>query len=122
MNTININVYPEKYVNTLELCRQVKSKMSELSAKFPERFSVITSYDSSITLKAELNKIIVRTLLSLIILLLIVFAVSRSWRHLLIISFALTANIFIAFIFYVLFDMENYLSQFNEIEVFNTNI
>lgn len=109
LNTININVYPEKYVNTLELCRQVKSRMSELSAKFPERFSVVTSYDSSITLRAELNKIIVRTLLSLIILLLFVFAVSRSWRYLLIISFALTANIFIAFIFYVLFDMEIHL-------------
>ncbi len=106
LNTINITVYPEQYVNTLDVCAAVKAKMEELSAHFPEKFSVITAYDSSITLKEELDKIIVRTVLSLVILLLFVLIASRSFKYLFIISFALAANIFIAFIFYVLFDME----------------
>ncbi|MEG0518060.1 MAG: efflux RND transporter permease subunit, partial [Bacteroidales bacterium] len=109
LNTINITVYPEKYVNTLDVCAAVKAKMKSLEVNFPEKFAVIVSYDSSITLKEELHKIIVRTVLSLIILLVFVFAVSLSLRYLFIISIALAANIFIAFIFYVLYDMEIHL-------------
>lgn len=109
LNTINITVYPEKYVNTLDLCSAVKDRMKQLEAHFPEKFAVIVSYDSSITLKEELNKIIVRTVLSLLILLLFVFIVSRSFRYLFIISLALVANILIAFVFYVVYDMEIHL-------------
>lgn len=109
LNTINITVYPEKYVNTLDVCSAVKAKMKSLEVNFPEKFAVIVSYDSSITLKEELHKIIVRTVLSLIILLLFVFVVSRSLRYLFIIFIALAANIFIAFIFYVMYDMEIHL-------------
>ena len=106
LNTINIIVYPEKYINTLDLCAQVKNKMEEIRVSFPDNFDVITSFDTSISLKEELNKIILRTLLSLIILLVFVFIVSRSFRYLFIITIALAANILIAFIFYVMFDME----------------
>ncbi len=109
LNTINIAVYPEKYVNTLDLCAEVKAKMKSLEPGFPEKFAVIVSSDSSVMLKKELNKIIIRTVLSLIILLVFVFIVSRSFRYLFIISLALAANILIAFIFYVIYDMEIHL-------------
>ena len=109
LNTINIDVYPEKYVNTLDVCAQVKERMTALSQNFPDKFSVIIASDVSVTLKEELNKIYVRTILSLVILLLFVLIVSRSFKYLAVISFALFANIFISFIFYVLFDMEIHL-------------
>ena len=109
LNTINIDVYPEKYVNVLEVCAAVKGRMAALSENFPDRFSVIIPHDVSITLKDELSKIYVRTVLSLIILLLFVLAVSRSFKYLFVISFALLANILISFVFYVLFDMEIHL-------------
>ena len=83
--------------------------MAALSENFPDRFSVIIPHDVSITLKDELSKIYVRTVLSLIILLLFVLAVSRSFKYLFVISFALLANILISFVFYVLFDMEIHL-------------
>lgn len=106
LNTINISIYPEMYVNTIEVCARVKEKMQELSTRFPDKFSVIVAQDTSIDLKEEINKIIVRTVLSLIILLLFVLIVSRSFKYLSAISIALAANIFIAFLFYVLFDLE----------------
>ncbi|MEG1511409.1 MAG: efflux RND transporter permease subunit [Bacteroidales bacterium] len=109
LNTINITVYPEKFVNTLDLCAAVKAKMKVLETSFPDKFAVIVSYDSSITLKEELDKIVFRTILSLIILLLFVFIVSRSLRYLFIITLSLAANILIAFIFYVVYDMEIHL-------------
>ena len=109
LNTINIDIYPEPYVNTIDVCDRVKAKMVELSAKFPDKFSVIIAQDTSVELRDEIDKIIVRTVLSLIILLLFVLAVSRSFKYLAAISIALAANIFIAFIFYVLFDLEIHL-------------
>ena len=109
LNTINISIYPEMYVNTIDVCERVKAKMQELSTKFPDKFAVIVAQDSSIDLKEEINKIVVRTVLSLIILLLFVLVVSRSFKYLAAISIALAANIFIAFLFYVLFDLEIHL-------------
>ena len=106
LNTINISIYPEPYVNTIEVCDRVKAKVNELSLKFPDKFAVIIAHDTSIELQNEIDKIVVRTVLSLIILLLFVLAVSRSFKYLAAISIALAANIFIAFIFYVLFDLE----------------
>ncbi len=109
LNTVNIDVYPEKYVNVLEVCSAVKEKMAALSENFPDNFSVIIPVDVSITLKNELSKIYTRTILSLAILLLFVLAVSRSLKYLFVITFALLANILVSFIFYVMFDMEIHL-------------
>lgn len=109
LNTINITIYPEKFVNTLELCKEVKAEMTRLKGSFPDSFSAIIAYDSSIFLKNEINKIIRRTVFCIIILLLFVYLVSRSFRYLFVIAIALVANIFIAFIFYYLFNMEIHL-------------
>lgn len=109
LNTINITVYPEKYVNTLELCNEIKSRMKNLEVSFPDSFSAIITYDSSTFLKKEISKIIRRTILCVIILLAFVYLVSRSFRYLLAITIALIANVFIAFILYYVFKMEIHL-------------
>ncbi len=106
LNTINLSIKPERGVNNLELIKAVKSKMKELSEKFPEDFSAFIVSDQSTEIKEEINKILRRTILSVIILLLFVYAVSRSLRYLAIIFITLVANIFIAFIFYYLFNLE----------------
>ena len=106
LNTINITVYPQKGANTVAACTAVKEKMAQLEESFPDNFSALAVSDISIEIQQEINKIIRRTVLSLAILLLFVFAVSRSLRYLLVIAGALLANILIAFIFYVLFGIE----------------
>jgi len=106
LNTINITITPDKSVNTLELCKKVKARIAVLSKSFPDKFSAILVYDSSVELNSELNKILRRTLFSIAILLLFVFIVSRSLRYLAIITVTLVANVLIAFIFYYLFDLE----------------
>jgi len=106
LNTINITITPDKSVNTLELCKKVKERIAVLSKSFPDKFSAILVYDSSVELNNELNKILRRTLFSIAILLLFVFIVSRSFRYLAIIAVTLAANVLIAFIFYYLFDLE----------------
>lgn len=106
LNTINLSIVPEKGVNTIDLCNTVKTRMKELEKEFPDKFSATLSYDVSEELKAELNKILRRTILSFLFLLAFVFMATRSLRYLSIIIITLIANIFIAFIFYYLFKLQ----------------
>ncbi len=106
LNTINLYIIPEKGVNNLELVKEVKARMELLSKRFPADFAAFIVEDQSTEIKSEINKILRRTILSLLILLAFVYVVSRSLRYLAIIAVTLLANIFIAFIFYYLFDLE----------------
>jgi multidrug efflux pump subunit AcrB len=106
LNTINLSVKAERGANNLELIKAVKEKMRELEVRFPPDFSAIIVADQSTEIKGEINKILRRTILSIAILLLFVYAVSRSLRYLAIIAVTLAANIFIAFIFYYIFKLE----------------
>lgn len=106
LNTINITVYPQKGANTVKACNAVKTRMAQLEEDFPDNFSALAVSDISIEIQNEINKIIRRTVLSLLILLAFVYVTSRSFKYLLTIAGALLANILIAFIFYVLFGVE----------------
>jgi multidrug efflux pump subunit AcrB len=106
LNTINLAIYPEAGSNTIALCDQVKKRMDELSNGFPENFSTIIDQDESVRIKEELTKIIRRIAFSLVFLLAFVFIVTRSLRYLALITVTLIANIFIAFIFYYIFDIQ----------------
>lgn len=109
LNTINIAVYPERHVNTIKLVDAVKTEMARLQTAFPETFSVRIVQDTTEYIKEELDKILLRTALCVVILLGFVFLVSRNFRYLLIIAITLVANIPIAFIFYNLFNLELHL-------------
>ena len=109
LNTINLTVYPEKGVNTLAVCDAVKARMQELSASFPDRFAATVTYDSSDYLRGEIRKILRRTFLSVAILLLFVLLTARNLRYLFSVVVALTANLLISVIFYVLLGIEIHL-------------
>jgi multidrug efflux pump subunit AcrB len=106
LNTININIQSAPGVNQIVTAGLVKKKADVLRENLPPGYSLNISYDSSVQLKKELNKIILRILLSLVILLLFVLVVSRSPRYLLVITISILTNIIIAFIFYYLFHIE----------------
>ena len=106
LNTINITVYPQKGANAVAACNAVKAKMAQLEEGFPSNFSALVVRDISVEIKGEINKIVRRTVLSLAILLLFVYVVSRSLRYLLAIAGSLLANILISFIFYVLLGID----------------
>lgn len=109
LNNINLSVMAEKHINTLEVTARIKEEMKKLESRFPENYSVIVAYDSSTEIRKELDKIYIRTIMSTLILLLFVYAVSRKLRYLFLIIVTLLANILLAFIFYNLFDLEIHL-------------
>lgn len=106
LNTVNISFAADRGVNTLELIKEVKKRMDELSKRYPPNFAAKIVYDQSTQINNEISKILRRTFLSLLVLLIFVYVVSRSLRYLAIITVTLFANILIAFIFYYLFKIE----------------
>jgi multidrug efflux pump subunit AcrB len=109
LNTVNINVNAGRNVNNIKVAEGVKNIMEKLKNELPAGYSIRTSVDNTVYLKEEISKNIFRAVLSVILLLLFVLAISREFKYLLIITISLVANILIAFIFYYLFKLEIHL-------------
>ena len=77
--------------------------MEELKADLPDNFAIRLNYDASEHLSNEMQKIFLRAVLSLAILLMFVLAVSRNFRYLAVIGLTIVVNLLSAVIFYKLF-------------------
>lgn len=93
LNTITLSVGVASDANLLKVTRNVRERMSELQHGFPQEITAGIAYDSSEYVSEELDKIYLRTGLCILVLLLFVFLVSRSWRYMLIIVLTLAVNL-----------------------------
>ena len=93
LNTVTLSVEVASTANLLTVASAVRERMEELQEGFPAEITASLAYDSSEYVSAELHKIYVRTALCILILLLFVFLINRSWRYMLIIVFTLTVNV-----------------------------
>lgn len=109
MNTINMVIYPEDNVNNLKVAQKVKQKIENIQRSLPAGYSILMAYDATEFIGKELNKIGLRTIFSLIILLVFVVIVSRNLRYLLLLFISIVANLLIACIFYYVFKIEIHL-------------
>jgi multidrug efflux pump subunit AcrB len=109
LNTVNLTVSAERNVNNIKVADAVKREMEIIKSELPAGYSIRNSLDNTTFIKEEISKNIFRTILSVVLLLLFVLAISREIKYLLIIAISLFANIFIAFIFYYLFKLEIHL-------------
>lgn len=106
MNTINMVIYPEKDVNTLKLGDAIKAEISELRTLLPDGYSILLAYDSTEYIQKELRINGLRSLFSLLILMVFVLLISRSFRYLLLISLSIVANLIVAVVFYYFFKLD----------------
>jgi multidrug efflux pump subunit AcrB len=109
LNTVNLTVSAERNVNNIKVADDVKKEIERIRKELPAGYSIRNNLDNTTFIKAEISKNIFRTILSVVLLLLFVLAISREIKYLLIIAISLFANIFIAFIFYWLFKLEIHL-------------
>lgn len=109
LNNVNIYIYPEQGVNSINLAKDIKDKVTMLDQNLPDNFDLMLIEDTTVYIKGELEKIYYRTGLSILILLLFVFLVSFSGRYLMMIIVTLIANILISFIFYVILGVDIHL-------------
>ena len=100
LNTLTLSVSAPPSTNLLTVVGAVKDRMAELQENFPQEITASVSYDSSEYISGELDKLYFRTLLCILILLVFVYLVNRSWRYLLIISTTLAVNILVAIVIY----------------------
>lgn len=106
LDLINLSVSANKNVNAVKLSGEVKAAMKRLEERFPKGFSAEINYDAADHINKELHTILLRTLMTVVILLLFVLLISRNFAYLLIIFSTLLANVLIAFIFYYLLDLQ----------------
>lgn len=104
MTSIYCDVYADEHVNQIELANRVRAEVS--SIKMPSGFSIILKSDVSENITSELNKIYLRTGLTLLILLLFVAVTTFNLRYLLIVTLSLLLSMGVCFIFYYLLGIE----------------
>lgn len=105
-NAINMAIYPSNNANTIALADKVEKKLHQLEQQLPKGYRVEKTYDDTEYLRQELDKIFQRAVLTIVVLLLFVLLISRSFRYLLHIILGLTATIGSAFILYYAFNVE----------------
>lgn len=106
LNSIYLSIRAEETANQLELAKQVKEEMEHIRQLLPQGYEVHTSYDATEFIQNELDKIYVRTGLTILILLLFVLLITRNVRYLFLIVVSLSVNLCIAVIFFYLAGLE----------------
>ena len=106
LNSIYLTITANETVNQLELNKAVKAEMVEVLKLLPQGYEVHASYDATEYIHKELDKIYFRTSLTVIILLMFVWLISRRLKYLFLITVSLAVNIAVALIFYYLFEIE----------------
>jgi multidrug efflux pump subunit AcrB len=104
LNTVYMNVMAESDANINNVASEVKDVV-ERSHKADPRMSYEITYDKADEQFSDFKTLVKRSAMSLLILLLFVFACKRDLRYLFIISASLLANILIAVICYRLLDI-----------------
>lgn len=106
LNSIYLSLTAEESANQLRLSNQVHEAMREIRQTLPTGYEVHNSYDATEYINAELNKIYLRSGLTVIILLLFVLLITRNVRYLFLIAVTLSINLAIAVILYYMLGLE----------------
>lgn len=106
LNSIYLSVVAEETANQLELSKEVQACMNDIRLSLPPGYEIHTSYDTTEFIQDELNKIYLRTGVTVAILLLFVLLITFNPKYLFLIVTSLAVNIAIAVIFYYGFGLE----------------
>ena len=105
-NSLRLMFYPEPGANQLEAAQQWRAAIAGISGNLPYGYQLALEHDGSQRLQTELNKILYRTGLSLLILLAFSALAYRSWRYMALIIASLMVNLGLAFICYYFLAVE----------------
>lgn len=106
LNSIYLSIRAEETANQLEVARLIKEEMDHIKTLLPVGYEIHSSYDATEFIQTELNKIYVRTGLTILILLLFVLLITRNVKYLFLIVVSLSVNLCIAVIFFYLLGLE----------------
>jgi len=93
-----IGVYQAPGSNAVDLARQVRETMEELSGSFPESLRYDISLDTTLAITAGIDEIIETLFIALALVILVVFIFIQDWRAALIPTIAIPVSLVGAFI------------------------
>lgn len=105
LNTIYLNIHVDAEANKIALSRSLRKKIAGWQGGLRQGVYLTLTHDAAEEEAGELHKLIWRSTLSLVILLLFVWLVRRDWRYLLIMILTLAANLALTVICYYIFDL-----------------
>ena len=118
LNAISITIFSDKGINTIDLSKKVKTKVSNLNDNLnQDGYSLKLTYDSSEFISEEISKIISRSAYSLIILLILILFIHWNFNYLKVLFLSIVANLTISIIFYYLFKVELQIYSFAGITI-----
>ncbi len=103
LNTVYVNVFIPADGKLVRMSDRVQEEMEKIKTDIHQKIYFHLSYDSASQQRDEMSKLIGRTLLSLLVLLVFVWLTNRNFKYLLIIATTLVANLLVACIVFVLF-------------------
>ena len=106
LNSIYMSLTATEDANQLRLSAAVKDEIALIKEALPKGYEMHVNYDSTEHINNELNKIYIRTVLTIVILLIFVFLTTFNVRYLLLIILSLFFNIASAFILYYIVGLE----------------
>ncbi len=106
LNSIYISISAEETANQIDLSSKISKVMQKVEQELPFGYELHQSYDATEYIREELHKIYVRSGLTILILLIFVFIITRNLRYLFLIIVSLVINLAIAFILYYFLKLE----------------
>ncbi|MCF0159510.1 MAG: efflux RND transporter permease subunit, partial [Bacteroidaceae bacterium] len=108
-NSIYMTLTATKEANQLVLAQRVKKALEQVRASLPAGYSIQPDYDSTEEIQKELDNILFRTGLTILLLLLFVVLITRDTRYTFLVVASLAVNQAVAFVLYYLADLEIHL-------------
>ncbi len=106
LNSIYLSVTAEDAANQLNMSGMVQQLMQEIEEMMPTDYEIHLSYDAGEYIKSEMDKIYLRSGLTVLILLCFVLLIYRNLKYSFLILFSLVTNVTVAVIFYYLLKIE----------------
>lgn len=106
LNSIYLSISAEEAANQLQLSTLIKEEIRNIREVLPAGYEIHASYDATEFIHEELDKIYLRTGLTVLILLLFVLLITWAPRYLFLIVASLSINLAVAVIFYYLLGLE----------------
>ena len=103
--TVSLNIYVNANANLIRLAKELRRQIDDMQPSLQHGVRLELQHDSSEEQQGELNRLITRSLMSLMILLVFVFMVRPGWKYVSIVAVTLAVCLALAVICYYLFNL-----------------
>lgn len=115
--TMFLTITPEEGSNQVKVAKRVREQIETIKEQLPKEIELILKNDNTEYIQKEIKTIIIRSAITLGLLLLFTGIISLNLRYMLVIALSLLCNLIINFFFYYLFGVQLHLYSFAGITV-----